>query len=220
MERHFLDSTGLSHFWQRIREHFAPIDHEHTTDDITDIARVAVSNSFNDLDDKPEIPSEAILYSGLGQNTDGAMTQKASTDVFNSKMPLVASPTAGKIVTANGDGSVGCSTIAVSDVTSKMNLMQSPTVGRITVAVSDGGVECSNISVADVVKNDGGSYGVSITGNAASASTINTSSAIGGAEHPVYVDSTGHVVACDFTLRTVTVMPSNPEPGCWYFIVE
>lgn len=46
------------------------------------LATVALSNSYNDLDDKPVIPEGAQLYSSTGQNTDGAMTQKATTDAL------------------------------------------------------------------------------------------------------------------------------------------
>lgn len=46
------------------------------------LSAVAISNSYNDLDDKPIIPEGAKLYSTTGQNTDGAMTQKAVTDAI------------------------------------------------------------------------------------------------------------------------------------------
>lgn len=48
----------------------------------SNLAAVAISNSYNDLDDKPIIPERAKLYSTIGQNTDGAMTQKATTDAL------------------------------------------------------------------------------------------------------------------------------------------
>lgn len=48
----------------------------------SNLAAVAISNSYNDLDDKPIIPEGAKLYSTTGQNTDGAMTQKAVTDAI------------------------------------------------------------------------------------------------------------------------------------------
>ena len=35
------------------------------------------------IKNKPTIPAGAVLYNSTGQNTDGAMTQKASTDLFN-----------------------------------------------------------------------------------------------------------------------------------------
>ena len=46
------------------------------------LSAVAISNSYNDLDDKPIIPEGGKLYSTTGQNTDGAMTQKAVTDAL------------------------------------------------------------------------------------------------------------------------------------------
>ena len=48
----------------------------------SDLAAVALSNSYNDLDDKPIIPEGIQLYATTGQNTDGAMTQKATTDAI------------------------------------------------------------------------------------------------------------------------------------------
>lgn len=47
------------------------------------LATVATSGDYDDLLNKPVIPPGAVLYSTTGQNTDGAMTQKASTDLFN-----------------------------------------------------------------------------------------------------------------------------------------
>lgn len=50
------------------------------------LATVATSGSYDDLTNKPSIPSAVILYSGTGQNTDGAMTQKATTDALNDRL--------------------------------------------------------------------------------------------------------------------------------------
>lgn len=47
------------------------------------LSAVAISNSYNDLDDKPIIPEGVQLYSTTGQNTDGAMTQKAVSDALS-----------------------------------------------------------------------------------------------------------------------------------------
>ncbi len=49
------------------------------------LSTVATTGSYDDLTDKPVIPAGAVLYSTTGQNTDGAMTQKATTDALNSK---------------------------------------------------------------------------------------------------------------------------------------
>ena len=45
---------------------------------------------FNNLANKPVIPEGSVLYSTTGQNTDGAMTQKAATESFLSKDDGVA----------------------------------------------------------------------------------------------------------------------------------
>lgn len=54
---------------------------------INNLSTVATSGSYNDLSDKPNIPEGVTLYGGTGQNTDGAMTQKAATDALNGKIP-------------------------------------------------------------------------------------------------------------------------------------
>lgn len=45
-----------------------------------DLATVATTGNYSDLSGTPAIPT---LYSTLGQNVDGALTQKVSTDYFN-----------------------------------------------------------------------------------------------------------------------------------------
>ena len=47
-----------------------------------DLATVATSGSYNDLTDTPTIPSGVTLYTSLGENTDGALTQKATRALF------------------------------------------------------------------------------------------------------------------------------------------
>lgn len=50
-----------------------------------DLAPVATSGDYDDLTDKPTIP---VLYDSTGQNTDGAMTQKAVSDQLDLKLNL------------------------------------------------------------------------------------------------------------------------------------
>lgn len=47
-----------------------------------DLAAVATSGSYNDLSDTPTIPSAMPLYTALGENTDGPITQKASREAI------------------------------------------------------------------------------------------------------------------------------------------
>lgn len=49
---------------------------------LSDLKAVAFSGSYNDLSDIPTIPK---LYNSTGTNTDGAITQKAITDVIDTK---------------------------------------------------------------------------------------------------------------------------------------
>lgn len=81
------------------------------------LATVARTGSYNDLSDKPTfaqvqsdwaqtdaqavdyiknkptIPAGAVLYSGTGQNTDGAITQKGTTDALALKADVSQLPT-------------------------------------------------------------------------------------------------------------------------------
>lgn len=70
------------------------------------LATVALSNSYNDLDDKPVIPEGAQLYSSTGQNTDGAMTQKATTDALDLKFDKTGGTITGDTNIVNGQGLV------------------------------------------------------------------------------------------------------------------
>jgi len=49
------------------------------------LATVATTGSYDDLTNKPTIPAGAVLYNTTGANTDGAMTQKATTDALSTK---------------------------------------------------------------------------------------------------------------------------------------
>lgn len=51
--------------------------------EIEDLSPVAKSNSYNDLDDLPEIPEGSVIYQTFGQFTDGAISQKVVTDKVN-----------------------------------------------------------------------------------------------------------------------------------------
>lgn len=49
------------------------------------LAPVATSGDYNDLDNLPDIPAEVKLYDGEGNHTDGAMTQKSTTEALEIK---------------------------------------------------------------------------------------------------------------------------------------
>lgn len=51
----------------------------------TDLATVATSGDYNDLENLPIIPEGSVLYPTTGAHTDGAMTQKATTDALATK---------------------------------------------------------------------------------------------------------------------------------------
>ena len=53
-----------------------------------DLAAVATSGSYNDLSDTPTIPSAMPLYTALGENTDGPITQKASREAIYADTPM------------------------------------------------------------------------------------------------------------------------------------
>lgn len=49
------------------------------------LATVATSGDYNDLENLPVIPEGSVLYPSTGAHTDGAMTQKATTDALSLK---------------------------------------------------------------------------------------------------------------------------------------
>lgn len=51
------------------------------------------SGTLATLEDVENSSSSLVLYNGTGQNTDGAMTQKASTDIFATKSDIPTIPT-------------------------------------------------------------------------------------------------------------------------------
>lgn len=53
----------------------------------------ADTSAVDYIKNKPTIPAGAVLYSGTGQNTDGAITQKGTTDALALKADLSAVPT-------------------------------------------------------------------------------------------------------------------------------
>lgn len=103
----YLDSDGLLYFTQKIKTWLSgkvdKVDgkglstNDFTTtlknklDGISAGANVNVQADWNAtsgdafIKNKPTIPAGAKLYSSTGQNTDGAMTQKATTDALNGK---------------------------------------------------------------------------------------------------------------------------------------
>lgn len=60
---------------------------------VAGLATVARTGSYNDLSDKPIIPPGSTLYPGTGQNTDGAITQKGTTDALALKADRTEVPT-------------------------------------------------------------------------------------------------------------------------------
>lgn len=130
----YLDSDGLLYFTQKIKTWLSgkvdKVDgkglstNDFTTtlknklDGITAGANVNVQADWNAtsgdafIKNKPTIPAAAKLYSSTGQNTDGAMTQKAITNALNDHghddryyaMETVDSLLEGKVTIASGKG--------------------------------------------------------------------------------------------------------------------
>lgn len=55
------------------------------------------------IKNKPNIPAGVQLYDSTGQNTNGSMTQKASTDEFAKYLPLTGGTMSGPIILGQGD---------------------------------------------------------------------------------------------------------------------
>ena len=54
--------------------------------DKSSLGATAYSNNYRDLDNLPNIPEGVVMYRELGDNENGALTQKKSTELFNSKL--------------------------------------------------------------------------------------------------------------------------------------
>ena len=72
-----------------------------------ELGAAAFSNNYNDLDNLPNIPEGAVLYSGTGQKTDGSMTQKAITEELNKKVDKSqGAGNANKVMITDASGNV------------------------------------------------------------------------------------------------------------------
>ena len=65
---------------------------------LDELAEVAHTGDYNDLLNKPVIPSEIALYPSTGQNTDGAITQKGTTDALALKADITDLPSSEELV--------------------------------------------------------------------------------------------------------------------------
>lgn len=75
--------------------------------DASSLSKVATSNQYKDLDGLPLIPEGVVMYEGTGQNTDGAMTQKASTNELNKKVDKSQGEgNANKVMITNASGEI------------------------------------------------------------------------------------------------------------------
>ncbi len=75
--------------------------------DASSLGAAAFSNQYSDLDGLPNIPEGVVMYTGTGQNTDGAMTQKAATDELNKKVDKSqGAGNANKVMITDSSGNV------------------------------------------------------------------------------------------------------------------
>lgn len=75
--------------------------------DKSSLGAAAFSNNYNDLDNLPNIPEGVVLYGDTGQNTNGAMTQKAVTDELNKKVDKSQGEgNANKVMITNTSGEI------------------------------------------------------------------------------------------------------------------
>lgn len=78
----FLDSTGITHLWEKAKSAFSLSGHKHTTSDITDIATVAKTGKYSDLSGTPTIPTNNNqLTNGAGYQTASDVTKAVSSAV-------------------------------------------------------------------------------------------------------------------------------------------
>lgn len=78
----FLDSTGITHLWEKAKSAFSLSGHKHTVSDITNIATVGKTGSYTDLSNKPTIPTNNNqLTNGAGYQTASDVTSAISSAV-------------------------------------------------------------------------------------------------------------------------------------------
>ena len=74
MAKQYLDKSGLSHFWSKIKGLIATkadASHTQAASTITGLATVATSGSYNDLSNKPTIPTTLPANGGNADTVDG-----------------------------------------------------------------------------------------------------------------------------------------------------
>ena len=109
---------------------YAPKSHTHTVNDITDLATVAKTGSYNDLTDKPTIPSIDGLATQESVNTLSGTVGTLSTEVSTIKATLsTENANNGDVLTYNG------STVIWSSVPAGTTI--NTTDGKSTISVGE-----------------------------------------------------------------------------------
>lgn len=69
----YLDKTGLTYFWGKIKAQLgnkSDKGHTHSAGEVSGLAKVATTNSYNDLNNKPTIPTIPSSLPANGGNAD------------------------------------------------------------------------------------------------------------------------------------------------------
>ena len=69
----YLDKTGLTYFWSKVKAQLgnkSDKGHTHTASEVSGLKTVATSGSYNDLSNKPTIPTVPSSLPANGGNAD------------------------------------------------------------------------------------------------------------------------------------------------------
>ena len=139
-------TTPISFVWNYIKAKadaiYAKINHTHTKSQITDfptLATVATSGSYNDLTNKPTIPTAVTVDSSLSTTSTNPVQNKVITAALNGKQATLVNGTT--IKTINGSSVLGAGDIETADTKVTAIALTTDSAGAVTggtATLSDG----------------------------------------------------------------------------------
>ena len=171
----FLDETGLQTLWTKIKNTFALKTHSHSASQVSGLATVASTGSYNDLSNKPTIPEGATVDSALNSSSTNPVQNQAINAALATK---VTSAQAIQAVSGAGYATSANASAITSSFVSAGGYVTSTYVSGATVTSAGTATSATNAGTA-----------ASCTGNAATATNA---SSLGGLTSAGYVQ-TGNV---------------------------
>ena len=82
----FLDEHGLNTLWTKIKNTFALKTHSHSASQVSGLATVASTGSYNDLLNKPTIPQGATVDTELNSSSTNPVQNKVINSALATKI--------------------------------------------------------------------------------------------------------------------------------------